>query len=271
MEKKVIQSIILDTSPILNNAPTLSTLLAKCETLYTTQTIIDEIRDASTRSRLENTFLPFLSIRNPKPDSVKFVTEFSRKTGDFPVLSNADIQILALAYELDCEFHGGDGRLRRAPGQKGPTRSSASKSGSGHRKQEEPLPKSSEMQNSSGADEERLGLQVDGSVKNIDPSNGSCARSDLADIENLRISEPSPKALIEVERSVPPTESTTIIDHEEPSADASDSESGSDGWITPSNLGKQQAKDQDASTAVISEDQAIQVATITGDFAMQVS
>ena len=57
---------------------------------------------------------------------------------------------------------------------------------------------------------------------------------------------------------------------EEKLAELESESSDSDGWITPSNLKKQQAKDQNASIVPISDDQAMQVATITTDFAMQV-
>jgi RNA-binding protein NOB1 len=34
------------------------------------------------------------------------VTEFSKKTGDYPSLSATDIQVLALTYQLEAEFVG---------------------------------------------------------------------------------------------------------------------------------------------------------------------
>jgi RNA-binding protein NOB1 len=44
------------------------------------------------------------------------VTAFSKKTGDHGVLSLADIHILALTYELECELNHGDWRLFKEPG-----------------------------------------------------------------------------------------------------------------------------------------------------------
>lgn len=34
------------------------------------------------------------------------MTEFSKKTGDYPSLSAVDIQVLALTYQLEAEFVG---------------------------------------------------------------------------------------------------------------------------------------------------------------------
>jgi RNA-binding protein NOB1 len=44
------------------------------------------------------------------------VSEFAKKTGDYEVLSRADVHILALTYELECELNKGDWRLYTEPG-----------------------------------------------------------------------------------------------------------------------------------------------------------
>ena len=116
---KLIHCIVLDAGPIIKNEPSVSTLLGQAETLYTIPSVVDEIRDAVTRIRIENTLLPFLKLRSPKPASIKVISDFARKTGDLEVLSRPDIHLMALAYELECERNHGDWRLRSTPGQKG--------------------------------------------------------------------------------------------------------------------------------------------------------
>src|SRR5271170_6665650 len=115
---KPVHSLVLDAGPIIKNEPPVSTLLGQSEALYTVPDIIEEIRDTVTRSRVETTLLPFLKVRSPKPPSIKVISDFARRTGDLEVLSKPDIQILALAYELECERNHGDWRLRSTPGQK---------------------------------------------------------------------------------------------------------------------------------------------------------
>ena len=44
-----------------------------------------------------------LIVRTPTVTSIQTVLEFSRKTGDLHVLSNVDIQLLALLYKLEKE------------------------------------------------------------------------------------------------------------------------------------------------------------------------
>ncbi|PVH77900.1 D-site 20S pre-rRNA nuclease [Cadophora sp. DSE1049] len=115
---KPIHSLILDSGPIIKNDPHVSTILGQAENICTIPAVIDEIRDAVTRARLESTLLPFLKLRSPRPASVKVITDFARKTGDLEVLSRPDIHLMALAYELECERNNGDWRLRSDPNQK---------------------------------------------------------------------------------------------------------------------------------------------------------
>src|SRR5947209_20464915 len=100
---KPVHSLVLDAGPILKNEPPVSTLLAQCNALYTVPAVFDEIRDAVARARVETTLLPFLQLRTPKLASIKAISDFARRTGDLEVLSRPDVQILALAYELECE------------------------------------------------------------------------------------------------------------------------------------------------------------------------
>ena len=116
--QKPKNTIVLDTGAIIRNDPSVSTLLSQSESLVTVPAIVSEIKDAATRSRVETTLKPFLILRTPQPESIKFVTDFARRTGDLAVLSKPDVQIIALAYEIECEKNGGDWRLRRVPGQK---------------------------------------------------------------------------------------------------------------------------------------------------------
>ena len=104
-------TLVLDAGPILKNTPPLSTLLARSEELITTPAVVREIRDPDARARVETLYLPFLKQRSPTPKSVAVLSEFARKTGDRTVLSKTDIEVLALAYEIECERNGGDWRL----------------------------------------------------------------------------------------------------------------------------------------------------------------
>ncbi|KAK5614117.1 hypothetical protein CRENBAI_010100 [Crenichthys baileyi] len=75
------------------------------QNIYTLREVLDEIRDKATRRSLA--FLPYqLTFKEPHPEHIRTVTEFSKKTGDYPSLSATDIKVLALTYQLELEHVG---------------------------------------------------------------------------------------------------------------------------------------------------------------------
>jgi RNA-binding protein NOB1 len=240
---KPIHTIVLDSSPLLLNTPSLSTLLAKSHALVTTPSVIAEIRDPAARTRVENLYLPFITLRSPKPESIKFVKDFARRTGDAVVLSHTDVEVLALAYDLECERNGGDWRLRRVPGQK-------RVNGSPPAKVEQ-----------TKVEEMHVEEKPEESVQTVDRVEDlTQALQDTALGTEDVSSEPSSN----LEK---PAELDNADKPGEEQAESSDSDS--EGWITPSNIKKHQAKDESSTVSTKSESKTLQVATMTGDFAMQ--
>lgn len=81
---------------------------------YTVPEVIREIKDDQTKLYYET--LPVtVQLREPSPEAVAFVTQFSKLTGDFPTLSKVDIKVIALAYTLEKEEKGGVDHLRTVP------------------------------------------------------------------------------------------------------------------------------------------------------------
>ncbi|KAI9877385.1 MAG: Nin1 binding protein [Pleopsidium flavum] len=270
---KPIHSIVLDAGPILKNEPSISTLLAQSEALFTVPSVIAEIRDASARSRVETTLLPFLVLKSPKPQSIKLVTGFAQRTGDLSVLSGADIQILALAHELECERNRGDWRLRNVPGQKrlngappnmeeaGPSKSTGSVSRLSTELEEttEILSTDSAQPTSENAD---AFLNQVGSVERTDP-----AEMLSFGVQNIRFADKATSVSLN-RLSYEPTLPSNILDVQEHTiiSDESDSE----GWITPSNIKKHQAQNNPKTSGTPSASPTtMQVATVTTDFALQ--
>ena len=271
---KPVHSIILDAGPILKNDPSMSTLLAKSELLFTVSSVISEIKDVYARSRVETTLQPFLTIRDPNIISIKTVTEFAKKTGDLIVLSKADIQILALAYELECERNGGDWRLRRNPGQKGingPVPQKVEASSSEPPSYNVVVAKGPvESFINTNVPDQRITEAATNAEAQHDPASNSAEQVSHDDdlIESttaLQILDPPHEDL-----SQPEADEIKPFSDASNDVELSDAESsGSEGWITPSNLKKQQTKDMDASTTAMAENKTMEVATITTDFAMQ--
>ncbi|KAJ9617150.1 20S-pre-rRNA D-site endonuclease nob1 [Cladophialophora chaetospira] len=249
-EKKPVHTIILDASPLLLNSPSISTLLANGHILLTTPSVLSEVRGEEARNRIETLYKPFLTVRTPKPESIKVVKEFARRTGDAAVLSNTDLEVLGLAYEVECERNGGDWRLRSAPGQKRVNGKPPQKEG-----------ENGEQDTKSVECEDHASPEIP--VEEVNDVEASVKTMQLEDAQipteeqpEIPITDGSQSLLEEVE------EAST-----QPTAEASDSD---EGWITPSNIKRRQAKEESASSkSSQSAQKHLQVATMTGDFAMQ--
>ncbi|EXJ91817.1 UPF0271 protein [Capronia epimyces CBS 606.96] len=260
-ESKAVHTIILDSSPLLLNTPGISTLLANGHVLVTTPSVVAEIRGEEARARIETLYKPFLIIRSPKPESVKRVKEFARKTGDAAVLSQTDFEVLALAYDLECERNGGDWRLRAVPGQKRLNGSPPQRTAEEPQAQEETGAQS--VTANDGNESRDVEHTVEHRIDRItleDPE----VQKDETQIEqpiesDAKRDEPTGKPLSTWENSTDQVPEVIEV--------SDDDDEG--GWITPSNIKKQQAKDEVASTKSPAETKHLQVATMTGDFAMQ--
>lgn len=264
---KPIHSLVIDAGPIIKNEPSVSTLLGQAETLFTIPAVIDEIRDAVTRARVESTLLPFLTLRSPRAASIKVITDFARRTGDLEVLSRPDIHLMALAYELECERNHGDWRLRSLPGQKrlngAPPASLKSESSSETPAEQAETPTQSEpttTPETSATVPEQVNEPVTTTIEES--------------LESTHISSPDDqnKESNPAESSLTPSseQPTTESDHTVEEVEVSGSEdSDEEGWITPSNLKKHQEKDANSSAEPQDEPKVMQVAIITSDFAMQ--
>lgn len=247
-QTKPVHTLVLDAGPILKNTPPLSTLLARSEELITTPAVVREIRDPDARARVETLYLPFLKQRSPTPKSVAVLSEFARKTGDRTVLSKTDIEVLALAYEIECERNGGDWRLRSIPGQKSVNGKPPVKEG-----------EKAEEENEGTAAQEAEGKPQSDSVDAV-----------TEDLQNTSLENGQPKK----EESAPEADSSV----EQSNADAETSQNADgegdegfesdEGWITPSNLKKRQIRDESASMSSTPEPKTMQVATMTTDFAV---
>lgn len=268
---KPIHSLVLDTGPLIKNEISVSTLISQAEKLYTIPSVISEVRDEATRSRLHTTLVPFLTLRSPSPASIKFVVDFARRTGDLAVLSKPDIHLIALTYELECERNGGDWRLRREPGQKG---TNGSKPGSAVDPAPKEEPSTPEEIGGAETPKESETPAVANEAKQApetEPELGQTIAEDAANETSLGVGrltlEEATRA--PTTQSAPePAPSEAAPSSSSPPADEEASDSDSDGWITPSNLKKHQAKEADPASY---KDQqgTLEAALLTSDHAMQ--
>ncbi|XP_014467540.1 PREDICTED: RNA-binding protein NOB1 [Dinoponera quadriceps] len=100
-EVNKVQYLIVDTSAFISNAA----LQDIGVNILTEQAVVDEIINKRQLRRL--VVLPYdLKVQEAFTEDVKFVTEFSKKTGDYTSLSATDIKVIALTYQLEKEKVG---------------------------------------------------------------------------------------------------------------------------------------------------------------------
>lgn len=264
---KPVHTLVLDAGPLLKNVPPLSSLLAQAEELVTTPSVINEIRDPDARARVETMYMPFLKQRTPTAKSISVLSEFARKTGDRPVLSKVDIELLALAYEIECERNGGDWRLRSVPGQKGLNGKPPAKVEEEKQQQDEEKKAESEPADTQEKAEDWMtnGAQVDEVAKGLENTTLDENSKPSEDHSENAPADDAPSAE-QTDESAPATAQEAEAEVEGDEAEDSDSE----GWITPSNIKKKQAQDDAISASATPEPKVMQVATMTTDFAVSI-
>jgi len=254
---KPIHTIILDSSPLLLNTPGISTLLANAHDLVTTPTVISEIRGEEARSRIDTLYKPFLTIRIPRSESIKLIKDFARKIGDGAVLSATDFEILALAYDIECERNSGNWRLRSTPGQKrlngSPPYKNTEAINQGPTEEPVDVPPTTEAQDVNDIREKIADVALEDNAEVILPEMVQNMGEEFKEASH----ESLPSSM-EPQQDLP--EIPSVVE-DEPDSDS--------GWITPANMKKKKAKDEAAGSKSTTEVKQLQVATMTGDFAMQ--
>ena len=105
--------LVLDANAFILN--TISSLSPNDELYTIPQIIKSELKDESAKRSLSLLDLR-LHVQIPSADSIKFITEFARQTGDLASLSMIDIHLIALTLDLEKSIHKGDlSHLRNAP------------------------------------------------------------------------------------------------------------------------------------------------------------
>ncbi|KAF8499989.1 Nin one binding Zn-ribbon like-domain-containing protein [Gautieria morchelliformis] len=97
-----VKNLVLDAGPLLSLTP----LKDLAELYLTVPQVLDELKDRRAREHFERLALTAgvrIEIRSPDAVSLVEVTEFAKKTGDYAVLSHADLCVLALTYAVHKE------------------------------------------------------------------------------------------------------------------------------------------------------------------------
>ncbi|KAL4076184.1 Nin one binding Zn-ribbon like-domain-containing protein, partial [Scleroderma citrinum] len=91
--------LVLDSGPLLSLSP----LRGLAEMYLTVPQVLDELKDKRAREHFEQLGISTgvqVNVRNPDAASLSQVIQLAKKTGDYSVLSHADICVLALTHTL---------------------------------------------------------------------------------------------------------------------------------------------------------------------------
>ena len=95
--------IVLDSGAFISGT-NLTSYGPDCE-YYTLQEVIDELRDEQAKFNF-HTFPYPITVKEPSSLSMAYITNISKQTGDFYVLSFVDRKVLALCHQLEVETNG---------------------------------------------------------------------------------------------------------------------------------------------------------------------
>ncbi|XP_075432591.1 RNA-binding protein NOB1 isoform X2 [Ascaphus truei] len=264
MASSKVQHVVADAGAFLRSAA----LRDIGTNIYTVREVVSEIRDKETKKRLA--VLPYeLHFKEPSPENIQRVTEFSKKTGDYVSLSATDIKVLALTYQLEAE-HVGEEHLRAEPQQKVSVSSSAQHPEApvnvvGFHFSSKPACKEEGLVRPPAAQEQ---IRQSASAENARFDSFLFWRSPLPSIEEDLLELMNARAVSvtsDTEQLASPLhqgEDRRNASGESP--DASSEEDDGEGWITPSNL-KQMQQDMGVREAPVN----LLVGCLTTDFAMQ--
>ncbi|KAL1457921.1 hypothetical protein WDU94_008101 [Cyamophila willieti] len=274
--------LVVDTSAFIKNAQ----LQEIGENIISIPEVVKEVTSKRQIRRL--VVLPYeLQIKEADPDSVKFVTEFSKKTGDYPSLSSTDIKVIALTYELHKQHIGADS-IHTEPISRQISyvnhsvltdkevlagfyvpKGKNSKSRTNNDEEEEDEEKGAfeecASDNEHGEGEQEVSEEYFSADEETETQK---SQQDSSNQNDNTLDEELEDHTAEVLKKIEDNEEEQEDDNEEGDSGNEEEEDDDDGegeWITPSNLKHAQRKID----AVQFEEKPLVVSCVTTDFAMQ--
>ncbi|KAI7900397.1 Dopey, N-terminal-domain-containing protein [Cokeromyces recurvatus] len=247
-----LKCLVIDTNAIINGM----SLRNLAEEFYTCPEVLYEVRSAHSREFLSR--LPFeIKVMNPTEEALKIVTEFSKKTGDYGVLSQPDLKVLALTYTLE-NRENGDANIRKEPLQTRPTGALPSAP--------PPKPVYKKVEEKK-VDEDgwEIVTKPSKSVKKYNKNTTKREPTKQEDNNNLDVDKVA-ESVEKVTIQEPVTEVYRTA--EELVEDEEDDEDGGE-WITPDNVDEYKAAEIGVTPDELKQKAKMSVGCMTADFAMQ--
>lgn len=260
--------LVLDSGPLLSLSP----LRGLADTYLTVPQVLDELKDKRAREHFEQLGLSAgvqVSVTNPAAASLSQVIHFAKKTGDYAVLSYADICVLALTHTL----HEQEKASRDTPQEVIPDQEKVSST--------QPPSEGSKDQSSTSSPAQPAGSsessETNEQIPSSDPSH--VLQNDFFDIPHPSGIGANVEGQVEGEdsASLPPSsdDEATPSDSEPLYADPSSEDDDEGEWITPGNVELHKARalhllpSEEKSKKDKRPKQHSAVGCMTADFAMQ--
>ncbi|GBE79925.1 hypothetical protein SCP_0211270 [Sparassis crispa] len=294
--KPACKHLVLDAGPLLSLSP----LRGLAETYYTVPQVLDELKDKHAREHFERLGLSAgvrIEVKGPDTASLAYVIQFAKKTGDYSVLSHADLCILALTYGLDAQEEAMANELseKETVSSSGPSTSEPEPQDATEKA--EPVddeiveqPPESGLSSSEENDivEDPQHLLDDTRVE--EEAKDDAAEQEPLDVELHKIEDETcvqndtantstaPEPLPSPSRASDPAPPASSQRSDTPPlyADPSDSDDGEGEWVTPSNVALHKSRALDLLPSADGtrrkgkdKQETIPVGCMTADFAMQ--
>ncbi|KAI9000826.1 Nin one binding Zn-ribbon like-domain-containing protein [Trametes punicea] len=291
--KPACKHLVLDAGPLLSLSP----LRGLAETYYTVPQVLDELKDKRAREHFERLGLSAgvrIEVKGPSTASVAHVIQWAKKTGDYSVLSHADICVLALTYELDerekaafeqakaDDAPSGEGSETKTGEQKQNAGASSLSEVEGSHASESTLegPPNAEEHETEADGAEEVDSAADDDLQEREPLNVELHPLQDESAPAVSATSSSPTEASEAAPAVPPISpsiraSVSSADDVPLYEDPSDEDDGEGEWITPSNVALHKSRALDLlpnpgdTRKGKKQHETIPVGCMTADFAMQ--
>ncbi|EMD40951.1 hypothetical protein CERSUDRAFT_91703 [Gelatoporia subvermispora B] len=284
------KNLVLDAGPLLSLSP----LRGLAETYYIVPQVLSELKDKRAREHFERLGLSAgvrIQVQNPDAASLAHVIQWAKKTGDYSVLSHADLCVLALTYALDVQEKeiakkSAEEASQDASATAGPSNSNAEDSGVAEM-EEAQIPEDEHVEEPPASDTEASEPepepeQIDDAADSVPLENEDRSRDPLyAERHQVDDQTPEPEASTSTSSQATTDPLAPAVPADKPAAeplydDPSDEDDGEGEWITSSNVALHKSR---ALQLLPSADarkgkgkgklERIMVGCMTADFAMQ--
>uniref|UniRef100_D8PS63 20S-pre-rRNA D-site endonuclease NOB1 n=1 Tax=Schizophyllum commune (strain H4-8 / FGSC 9210) TaxID=578458 RepID=D8PS63_SCHCM len=252
--------LVLDAGPLLSLSP----IRGLAETYYTVPQVLDELKDSRARQHFEQLGLSSgvnVAVRSPDAASLAEVIKWAKKTGDYSVLSQADLCVIALTYALQQEEKKkAEAKVRLGiPRQSSDPREPTNPDDTIKETLEDTEPLDVTLERV--ADDLASLTTTDAPASDAAPAANDTPAANAPATDNAPISPSQP-----ITTPSPPQSSSPIYEN------PSDDDDGEGEWITPSNVGLHKSRALDLLPSGEQEpqtDEKVLAGCMTADFAMQ--